>query len=383
MNITISNIGLADNYENVKLLIDSPDLNNVIILILLFVLSALFLKKNRTSLLDRSQTDQIKGLAVLLVVTGHLWVHVSEVQAVPVLGDYAVSIFLLFSGFGLTTSLRNKPLTIKHFFTRRLTRVMIPYWIITILILILDHSLLGRTYSSTDIFNTFLGLNFSKPVLQLDYVRWFITLLLIFYFIFFVSNYFFSGIKALFSIVVFTVLLFVLRIFEFLPFGYPYQIIVFPVGCLIAHYYEELRRTLEVFMSKWIPSLLLFGLFIAFSITALFIDKPGVFFELSHDLIININAVFFAFLLIILFYYLGLTGYFSRFLSFCGIVSYEVYLLHGPFLIKYNPVFKLISTKLIVLSFYLYLSLILLISFLFYRIFLYINNLILDRSSLS
>ena len=40
----------------------------------------------------------------------------------------------------------------------------------------------------------------------------------------------------------------------------------------------------------------------------------------------------------------GARGYESRLLVLCGTVSYEVFLIHGALLIKYNPVFPLFDT---------------------------------------
>ena len=137
---------MFQNYEISKLSIPDPVLNNLIILCLLLGMSALRLKKSGSGFLDRIQTGQLKGLAIVLVVLGHLRVHVSEHPA-PTYASYAVALFLFLSGFGLTMSSLKKKLGVREFFVRRLSRVMVPYWMITLIILIADYLILGRTYS--------------------------------------------------------------------------------------------------------------------------------------------------------------------------------------------------------------------------------------------
>ena len=52
---------------------------------------------------------------------------------------------------------------------------------------------------------------------------------------------------------------------------------------------------------------------------------------------------------------MGRWGFSSSFLSVCGLLSYELVLLHGPLLIRHNPVFGLLPENLIVLSFVIFL----------------------------
>ena len=123
--------GFLSNYEVQKLTVDNPSILNVLIFMIFGIGSLVSLKKRETKFLGREQTNQLKGLSILLVVTGHLWMHVTSEKAIPIVGDYAVSAFLMLSGYGLTRSSRKKAVRFASFVRRRLVRVILPYWIIT------------------------------------------------------------------------------------------------------------------------------------------------------------------------------------------------------------------------------------------------------------
>ncbi len=158
------------NYEFVKLVIPCPMMQNLILLSIFAIVALISRKKETTTFLDKTQTDQLKGIAILLVVLGHLWVHVSRVRAIPALGDYAVSLFLILSGFGLSISQITKTIN-SNFIFKRFRRVIIPYWLITLFILVADFLLLNKTYSITDVMATFAGVNLSRNLRQIDYTR--------------------------------------------------------------------------------------------------------------------------------------------------------------------------------------------------------------------
>src|SRR5689334_13260056 len=100
------------NYETVKLNVGYPTAFNIAIIGILVAVSILTARRRSggISFMDMTQTTQIKGLAILLVVVGHLWFHVSESRAVPILGDYSVTVFLILSGFGITNTFTKKQL---------------------------------------------------------------------------------------------------------------------------------------------------------------------------------------------------------------------------------------------------------------------------------
>jgi peptidoglycan/LPS O-acetylase OafA/YrhL len=353
------NIEIFSNYQLIKLDIPSPILQNIGLLTIFLIITLLTKHKTNTTFLDRTQTDQLKGIAILLVVLGHLWVHVSSIRAIPALQDYAVTLFLILSGFGLTISQTTKTINNKFIF-RRFRRVIIPYWLITSLILVADFFLLNKAYSITDVMLTFAGINLSKNLKQIDYTRWYITLLLIYYMVYFLFNRYLNKAKALLGICAFSLVFCILNITKIFPLGAVDQIIAFPIGCLIAFYYETIlhifnRRIIELSVSM---------LFFLTSLVFLFpSQQPELYFKMLLLGMRAANSLLFCVLLIMLIRRIGDLGYSSYFLSFCGLISYEIYLIHGPLLIKYNPIIKLLAPDFILISFTLFLTLVLILSY--------------------
>lgn len=97
-------LNFLQNYEINKLSIGHPDTTNVIILMILAILIVVSVRKKSTTFLDISQTNQAKGLAILLIIIGHLWVHISKSKPALVWSDSGIALFLILSGYGLTRS---------------------------------------------------------------------------------------------------------------------------------------------------------------------------------------------------------------------------------------------------------------------------------------
>ena len=84
---------------------------------------------------------------------------------------------MILSGFGLTSSV--KTLNLNKFISKRIVRVLVPYWIATVFILILDYLILGIFLQPANIVLTFIGANFNKEISHIDYVRWYVTFILV------------------------------------------------------------------------------------------------------------------------------------------------------------------------------------------------------------
>ncbi len=332
------------------MLVERPTLSNLCILACLICASLLTFKRRDTasSFLDTVQTTQLKGLAILLVVIGHLWVHVTTKAAVPILGGYSVSVFLIMSGYGLTLSVKRKG--INDFFRSRVSRVMLPYWIATLVWLSLDIFLLDKSYSNFELFMTLIGVNISRHVVRIDYVRWFITLLLIWYIIFYISHRTMAPSRSVYLQLFIGFVLCIFNLAGLFPVGKTYQIIAFPIGCLLAHFIEQLR-----------PLVSTKRLLVAFAISAVVMIIAGPimieFKELGGGLAPMLKRALFenlfslAFFVVLTVILSAFGSYCSQFLWYCGIISYELFLIHGPVLIKYNMVFPLMPQTDIVVTF--------------------------------
>lgn len=231
------------NYEVHKMAIYHPEMINFVIIFILILICLFSLRKGKTAFLDKTHTDQVKGLAIVFIIITHLWFHVSQRSPELILGPEFFALFLILSGFGLSQSTLTSRPTFKQFLAKRIHRIYVPYWVITIIILVLDCIILNRTYSTKDIVLTFLGINISRATQGIDYARWFITFLLFWYGIFFISTKFNNRFNR--------VLFLFLTAFVFFFFDYYvtrlewHQIFSFPFGVFLAYYYKEITKYLQ------------------------------------------------------------------------------------------------------------------------------------------
>jgi len=327
------------NYEATKLHIDNPYLLNSLIYATLLLVALVTLKKKKSTFLDFSQTEQLRGLAMLFVVIGHFWHHVcNENGLFFAFGDYSVTLFLLLSGYGLMSSHMTRQITAREFFLKRVRKIFIPYWLVTIGIIIADYILLQKYYQVHELLLTFAGINLSKTLHYFDYARWFITLLLIEYLVFFCCAKLWKPLAATSALFLFSFLLILLRHYELFSLGARHQLIAFPLGCLMAaigpikswHKVNIRQQTTMITL----VSLVMFSFYL---IDLRPIDNYIIGKTMTY-LHIYILPFLFCLLCILSISLLASTGYTSQFLGLCGNLSYELYLIHGPLLIKYNPI---------------------------------------------
>ncbi|WP_163337113.1 acyltransferase [Desulfopila sp. IMCC35008] len=325
------------NHEAVKLTLDYPILTPLIIYGALFAL--IFYPKKytkSTSFLGREVTDQFRGLAILLVVVGHISVHTLEARQqiyFPVFGQYGVSIFFLLSGFGLARSYANRSLQLCDFFKRRLTKVMIPYWIVTIIIVITDSIFLARGYRLNDILATMLGFNSSRIVQIIDYVRWYITVLLAWY-LFFVFFWKISNRKKIRAVCCLsTGVLLVWGNYYYLNIGYAF--LSFPCGVWLALYYDTvhawyLRFNRKMLLLSAVSAIMVNYLFQSYLYDRIDIFLPSVgvaFISECSWILVSLSLIVIGLLLM---------PYHSLLLSNFGTYSYSIFLLHGCLMVKYD-----------------------------------------------
>jgi len=327
---------LLNNFETFKLVTDNIELSNLHIFTILIGISILTLKKRESDFLDKTQTDQLKGIGILCVIVGHLWVHVTQSRPSIVLSGDAVGLFFLLSGFGLSISSSKKIPSLRYYLSKRMTRVMIPYWFATITILLLDFYIIGRSYQRNDLIMTFLGINFNESTRYIDYVRWYITLLLVWYILFFLYIKKSNNNMGLVLLFIFSVTIFIFQ-YYFGLLGW-HQVFAFPVGCVIGKHYHYFKNAFNQHY-QIIPILLVFLIlpFIFFKIT-LSSYTPSFIPSISWKFIKEIISLSFSAWLVLVIAFKKTKKYYSSFLLFVGTYSYDIFLLHGAFLIKYNPI---------------------------------------------
>lgn len=324
------------NHEIIKLHVADTFLLNGLIYLILLLVSLATLRRKSSVFLDVSQTEQLKGLAIFFVVVEHFWFHVcDEKGTVLLLGDYAVTLFLLLSGYGLMTSNMVHRVNTREFFMKRVRKIFYPYWVVTVAIVVADSVFLQKQYPVQDILLTFVGINISQELQFFDHSRWFITLLLVHYLAFFFCAKFLKPPYATAALVLIALGLIVLRRYELFPLGARHQLLAFSAGCLLA-----VMRPMQWRFEGGVlnhAAILLLGIFAILSVYGGsmlypegYIEKPLIYVQ-SYLL-----PYLFCLLCIVSISLLASIGYISKFLIFCGYLSYEIYLIHAPFLIKYN-----------------------------------------------
>lgn len=358
------------NYEIDKLVIFQPDLINLLLISLFIILILASCTKNDSmvdgnELLGVNHTNQLKGIGIFFVVLGHLWVHLSKTKAHIVLSEDAVSLFLLLSGFGLVVSNRNNTIDFKNFCMKRIKRVMIPYWKVTILILVLDYLILGRTVRVDSLMMTLIGINTRLELEHIDYVRWFVTFILLWYILFFLFFLKFRNAYSSISLIAIAFFLFPLN-YYFFHFNWN-NFFSFPAGCLLAIHHVRLSTFFK--KNKAVCSVAAFT-----GISYVITYKLLISTENIHSVVVahvpnillaftaDVNSLIVSVFIIVITSLLIEGKYNSRLLLFLGRYSYEIFLLHGAFLIKYNPILRNHDTYPVIIEFLFFMAFISLIS---------------------
>jgi len=326
------------------------------------ILTVIFLSILKTpkklELLDFTQTRQLRGLAILFIIIGHLKsnVLVRNEYISFYFADGGVSLFLFLSGYGLMRSHQLKTSTLSHFIKRRISRVFAPYWITTLLFLLLDYLLLSETYPLKLIALTALGLNFHLKLQLLDYGRWFITLIIFFYCTFYLATRFRKLSIQLLILIGFPVSVCYLNYFFAIITPYnppryfihispalggwnPWHLFILPfvAGFLAGAHIDKLKK---IFPAPWkfqwnglFLGAVFLGLFLFIGRTTINHSVFGIFYT---SLLINVSRLCLALFAVCTFVFFSSFNIQYRILSFLGSVSYELYLLHDAFMVKYD-----------------------------------------------
>ena len=146
-------------------------------------------KTKHTELFTTSVTEELKGIGILSVVFAHIsYILVNDshfLYPLSIAGGVGVDLFLLMSGFGLTVSMLKKKLSISEFYRRRLTKVFIPFWLVLIILFIVDDEVLHITYSLKYILESLVEwFPRASAFDDVDSPLWYINWLVMFYVLF-------------------------------------------------------------------------------------------------------------------------------------------------------------------------------------------------------
>lgn len=306
------------------------------------IIFSLRLKKN--SNLSPGVSSELKGVAILAVIFGHAGYYLSSdtrfLYPLSIMAGVGVNLFLFLSGYGLTLSNEEKPLSSIQFYRKRLGRLFIPLWITLGAILLADAYFLNLHYPINEIIKAAFGF-FPHANLYTDINSplWYFT---------FIGGYYllFPLVNRLRAPLVGGFLLLGLGQYLTHHFGlkldvgvlglYRLHIFAFPLGCIcadLAWYVKREFGTWQNPLQKY-PRLNIF-LRTVFSLCGValicyLLIHSGVGSGAEHEARISLLTMFITIGVAML---LPLE---SRFLLLVGTYSYELYLAHWPLMYRYH-----------------------------------------------
>ena len=318
--------------------------------IIFFALSVVLTLKKDTKPyeMDHEHTDELKGVAILMVVFSHVGYFLANdarfLFPLSIAAGVGVNIFLFLSGFGLTSSGLNAPKTWKEFYVKRLRIIFVPMWVVLAAVLALDYFLLGKTYELSVIIKSFLGyFPVADIYTSINSALWYFTFILFYYLMFPIV---FRRDRPLFSAFIVLLLGYVLTRLS-LPVTkdllklYQLHILLFPLGMVFAwlntkepgvRFQEVLLKFFHKPMLAGVTRyLIVAGLLFAFAYTAVHsgVGKGVMAEQLSS--IVTMLVLIAAFLL---------KNVHSELLVIFGKYSYEIYLLHWPIMYRHDFIYK-------------------------------------------
>lgn len=311
--------------------IADPTNQTVLFLIIFVGLLLVSIKRNKDqAFFSKEVTNQLKGFAIFTVVFSHIGYFLSSdnrfLYPLSIAGGVGVNLFLFLSGFGLTLSHLKSPLPTLSFYKKRLVKLFIPLWVVLSILLIADFLLFKRTYSLSEIINSFLGFYPRADLWQnLDSPLWYFSIILFYYLLFpllFIKKFPFVSpfLILLTSLLVLNLPLFVnIDVLKLYKLHY----LAFPIGMLFALTAQKIKINLSAFLK-----ILILLIFIPIVLYTSIHSGVGqnIQIEQGISLITTIS-------LVITFLFSGVK---FNLLSIFGVYSYEIYLLHWPILSRYN-----------------------------------------------
>ena len=321
---------------------------SIVIGALLAVLAITARRRREPSGLSVGVTQEIKGLAVLMIVVSHIGFFLSDERSflypLSTMAGVGVNIFLLLSGYGLTLSQSAKPLPIGDWYRKRLPKLYIPMTIVVLCVVILDILFTSRGYSLGYVVRSVFGWFPRADIdMDLDSPLWYFSFIIFYYLLFPVL---FSRRRAWLSAIgLFIAGMLLVDIARRTGLGvtplYRTHIAAFPLGVMLAWLGQTklvtaaIRRTgpqIRRFIgSGWrAMTANALVLVILLAVITYFAKHSAVGSGPIQEQFISLVTVLFIVLLF------SLKRFEFKFFALIGFYSYEIYLLHWPLLSRHD-----------------------------------------------
>lgn len=320
-------------------------------ILIAMLIAALVLSARRIEygdLLSIAATQELKGVAILAVVFGHIGYFLVDdnrfLFPLSVGAGVGVNIFLFLSGYGLTIGLLKKPLPALAFYRKRALKIFIPFWLALAIFFALDALVLHRYYPSFYVARSALGF-FPRADMADDVnsVFWYITWILFYYLL--LPLVFMRDRVWLSALILFVcgqgLVAWNPNFIDLVTRLYQVHTVAFPLGMIMASLLLEsgdknnaIANTLRHWRATlsgaryWLAIGLLVGLII-YSV----IDS-GIGESIIKEQVMSMIATL---SLVALF---ALKRFELRALTLVGLYSYEIYLLHWPLLSRYDFIYR-------------------------------------------
>jgi len=304
---------------------------------------------------NTSQTNALKGLCAIYVVFHHLCTYFADVYSsflfFESIGFLMVGMFFFISGYGLMYGVKNKENYLKGFFTKRLLTILVPYYIIDLFYIYSKHfvGILDKKYIILSIFG---------------YHLWYVMAIIIMYIGFWLCFKLFGNKKGIIAMSIYTViyvaLLYILnRFYGKSDFGLWWynSILCFVLGMWYCNYKEQIN---VIFKKYFLPLVALTTVIFCVTMyyTALKYGESTLPLLLTE---IVCSASFSIFIILI-----SMKIQFgNKLINICGKLSLEIYLSHALFIFFLRSNMVIFGYTIYVTNNLLYLTAILVGTFVF------------------
>ncbi|NCN25821.1 hypothetical protein COT94_01160 [Candidatus Falkowbacteria bacterium CG10_big_fil_rev_8_21_14_0_10_37_14] len=319
-----------------------------IIFSLLLMVPIVWWRQTRTdkNILPITVSFELKGLAILLVVFSHIGYFLDQgkqfLWPLSNLAGVGVDIFLLLSGYGLAMSALTNKRKILEFYRRHFLKLFVPLWLVLILWFSAAFFSGWGSYDWHYILLSLLGWFPGADIYQdVNSPLWYFSLIAGYYVlfpVFFKTRWPWLSALAIYS-VAYLIFNYIKPQIGWTARLYELHLLAFPIGVGLASVLNspKLLKVLEACRRPKYYYLILNSLFLIISYRFLYAINIKSLFWLSVDSLLS------TFLFTALFV---IKKQEWKTLSLFGLLSYEIYLLHWPWLYHYGGLLSLMPAWL-------------------------------------